>query len=175
LFFGLSDGARIDLFRRSNKELSHEQIFPSYEISTEKVHEIRTWLNSQRGHSDVVPFLVLLDDFTASGTSCLTSDGVQAKGKLAKFLTRLQKDEGWKAVVSFPKTRLLVVFYVATTQALSNIEEGANYLRRAMGIDITVMCVQRIASDISLQESHGGPLIDLAMKYYDPVAKNKHP
>src|SRR5262245_33261724 len=27
LFFGLSDGARIDLFRRSNKELSHEQIF----------------------------------------------------------------------------------------------------------------------------------------------------
>ena len=175
LFFGLSDGARIDLFRRSNKELSHEQIFPSYEISPEKVREIRTWLNSQRGHTAVVPTLVLLDDFTASGTSCLTSHGEQAKGKLAKFVARLQENEEWKAVVSFPKTRLLVVFYVATTQALANIEDGAAFLRRAMGIDITVMCVQRIASDISLQESHGGPLIDLAMKYYDPLAKSKHP
>jgi len=37
LFFGLSDGARVDLFRRSNKELSHEQIFTGYELSDEKL------------------------------------------------------------------------------------------------------------------------------------------
>lgn len=175
LFFGLSDGARIDLFRRSNKELSHEQIFTSYEISKEKVREIRTWLNDERKHTDVVPTLVLLDDFTASGTSCLTADGGQATGKLAKFVARLQESEDWKTVVAFPKTRLLVVFYVATEQALANIEKGAEVLRQAHAIDITVMCVQRIASDLSLQGSHSEPMIELVKKYYDPNAKDRHP
>lgn len=175
LFFGLSDGARIDLFRRSNKELSHEQIFTSYELSKEKVREIRTWLSDKRAHTDVAPTLVLLDDFTASGTSCLTADGEQAKGKLAKFVARLKESEEWNAVVSFPKTRLIVVFYVATAQALANIEKGADVLRKAHGIDITVLCVQRISSDLSLRASHTEPVIELVKRYYDPLAKEKHP
>lgn len=175
LFFGMSDGARIDLFRRSNKELSHEQIFTGYEISKEKVREIRAWLNETRGHTDVVPTLVLLDDFTASGTSCLTADGEQAKGKLAKFVTRLQESEEWKTVVSFPKTRVVVVFYVATAQALANIEKGADVLKKTHDIDITLLCVQRIASDISLKASPADPMSDLITNYYDPLAKHKHP
>jgi hypothetical protein len=174
LFFGLSDGARVDLFRRSNKELSHEQIFTGYEISEEKVLDIRDQLN-KRGHTDVVPTLVLLDDFTASGTSCLTADGEQAKGKLARFVTRLEKSEEWKTVVSFPRTRLVVLFYVATAQALANIEGGADVLRTAHGINITVLCVQHIAGDLSLNASHTEPVVELIKKYYDPSAKDKHP
>ncbi len=173
LFFGLSDGARIDLFRRSNKELSHEQIFTSYEISSEKVQEIQGWLSDK--HADVAPTLVLLDDFTASGTSCLTADGDRARGKLDKFVTRLRESEDWKKIVSFPKTRLLVVFYVATAQALANIERGADVLRSAHGIDITVRCVQRIGSDISLRASHTDPVVELVKNYYDPRAGDKHP
>lgn len=175
LFFGMSDGARMDLFRRSNKELSHEQIFTGYELSNEKVNEIRTWLDEKRGHKDVAPALVLLDDFSASGTSCLTADGDRAKGKLSKFIDRLQTSDAWKSVVSFPKTRLVVVFYVATDQALANIDSGAKVLRQKHGIDINVLCVQRIASDILLKASHTGPVIDLIKKYYDPLAKEKHP
>lgn len=175
LFFGLSDGARIDLFRRSNKELSHEQIFTSYELSKEKVTEVRTWLTDKRGHPDVAPTIVLLDDFTASGTSCLTADGAQVKGKLAKFIARLQQSEEWTKVVSFPKTRLLVVFYVATEQALANIERGADVLRTAHGIDVKVLCVQRIGSDIALRATHIEPIIELIRKYYDPFAKDRHP
>lgn len=175
LFFGLSDGARVDLFRRSNKELSHEQIFTSYEISKEKVFEIRTWLDEKRGLNDVAPALVLLDDFTASGTSCLTPDGERARGKLAKFVERVQTSEEWKTVVAFPKTRLVVVFYVATAQALTNIESGAEILRQKYGIELTVLCVQRIAPDISLNASQTEPMIALIKKYYDPLAKEKHP
>ena len=41
LFLGLSDGARIDTFRRvTNLELSHEQIWQTYEMSSEKGDEI---------------------------------------------------------------------------------------------------------------------------------------
>jgi hypothetical protein len=175
VFFGLSDGARIDLFRRSNKELSHEQIFATHEISMEKVRGIRTWFDEKRGHKDVAPTLVLLDDFTGSGTSCLTADGDQAKGKLARFIAGLQQSDEWKSVVSFPKTRLVVVFYVATAQALANIESGADVLRNTHGIDVTVLCVQRIASDVSLKACHTEPMIELIKKYYDPLAKEKHP
>lgn len=174
LFFGMSDGARVDLFRRSNKELSHEQIFTSYEISMEKVREIRTWLD-QRGHLDVAPTVVLLDDFTASGTSCLTAEGENVEGKLAKFVKRLGESEEWKTVVSFPKTRLMVVFYVATERALANIEKGADILRKVCGLEITVLCVQHIAGNISLQASHTEPMIELIKEYYDPLAKEKHP
>lgn len=175
LFFGLSDGARIDLFRRSNKELSHEQIFASYELSNEKVREIRAWLSDSRAHSDVAPTLILLDDFTASGTSCLTADGDVAKGKLVKFVARLKESEQWNEVVSFPKTRLFVVFYAATTQALANIEKGAEVLKRAHGIDITVLCVQQVSCDLSLRASHTEPMVELVKKYYDRSAKEKHP
>jgi hypothetical protein len=175
LFFGLSDGARIDLFRRSNKELSHEQIFASYEISSDKVRDIRTWLDEKRGHKDVAPAIVLLDDFTASGTSCLTAKDNNARGKLATFIDRVKQTEEWKAVASFPKTRIVVVFYVATEQALDNIKNGAKILRAKEGIDITLHCVQRISNEIVLDGSQGDPMTDLIRKYYDPLAKEQHP
>lgn len=174
LFFGLSDGARIDLFRRSNKDLSHEQIFTGYELSDRKVGEIHGWLE-KRGHTDGAPVLVLLDDFSASGTSCLTADGDQAKGKVYTLVDRIQSSEAWKSVVSFPKTHLVIVFYVATARALANINRGAEILRTKHGIDIKVLCVQRIASNVSIKASDSGPMIDLIKKYYDPLAKEKHP
>lgn len=173
LFLGLSDGARIDLFRRSNKELSHEQIFTSYELSDEKVGEIRAWLN-KRGHTDAAPALVLLDDFSASGTSCLAADGDRAKGKVCTFIDRVQSSDAWNSVVSFPKTRLVVVLYVATEQAIANIDAGAEIVRRKHGIDTTVLCVQRIASNISLKASDSGPMIDVIKKYYDASLEDEH-
>jgi len=175
LFLGMSDGARIDLFRRSNKELSHEQIFTSYELSDEKVGEVRAWLE-KHGHSDGAPALVLLDDFSASGTSCLTADGDRAKGKVYKFIDRIQSRETWKSVVTFPKTRLVLVFYVATEQALASIHAGADIVRKKHGIETTVLCVQRIASDVSLKSSDNNPMIDVIKnkKYYDASVEDEH-
>jgi len=174
LFFGLSDGARIDLFRRSNKELSHEQIFTGYELSDEKVSEIRKWLDEKRGHRDAAPALVLLDDFSASGTSCLTADGERAKGKVSKFVDRIQSSEAWKSVVSFPKTRLVIVLYVATEHALSNIHAGVEALKKAHGIETTMLAVQRIARDVSLKASDTDPMIDVIKKYYDASVEDEH-
>ena len=174
LFFGLSDGARIDLFRRSNRELSHEQIFTGYELSDEKVEEVRKWLEG-RGHVDGASALVLLDDFSASGTSCLTADGDCAKGKVFKFVERISGNDAWKSVAPFPRTRLVVVLYVATEQALANIRAGADILRSKHGVDTTILCVQQIANSISLGAADVGPMINVINKYYDPKAKNVHP
>lgn len=175
LFFGLSDGARIDLFRRSNKELSHEQIFTSYELSDEKVGKVRTWLDKERGHKGVAPALVLIDDFSASGTSCVTADGTKAAGKVATFIERIQSEANWRAVATFPKTRLVIVLYVATVQALENIREGVAALATQYGVVATVLVVQQIASAVSLRRSDTDAIIALIDKYYDPLAKAKHP
>lgn len=173
LFLGLSDGARVDLFRRSNKELSHEQIFTSCELSDEKVEEIRTWLE-KRGHVGGAPALVLLDDFSASGTSCLTAEGDLAKGKVHKFVERIAANDAWKAVVAFPKTRLIVVLYVATEQALENIRAGAALIRAKHGAEITILCVQQLNNSISIRATETGPMIDVINKYYDPAVEDEH-
>src|SRR5687768_15864028 len=40
LFLGLSDGARIDAFRRANPVLNHEQIWQTHELSPERVDKL---------------------------------------------------------------------------------------------------------------------------------------
>lgn len=176
LFFGLSDGARIDLFRRSNKELSHEQIFTGYELSDEKLKKICEWIEKKRNQKDPAPALVLLDDFSASGTSCLTADGDRPEGKVARFINNIQSSESWKAVVSFPKTRLVIVLYVATEQALANIHAGAEALQKVHGINTTVLAVQPIARNVSLSASDSDPMIAVIRndKYYDASVEDEH-
>lgn len=51
LFLGLSDGSRIDAFRRSNTHyLSHEQIWQTYDISLEKSISMKDKLNKDLSH-----------------------------------------------------------------------------------------------------------------------------
>lgn len=174
LFFGLSDGARVDLFRRSNKALSHEQIFTSYELSDEKIEEVRKSLE-KRGYATGAPALVLLDDFSASGTSCLTTEGDQAKGKVYKFVERIATSDKWKTVVAFPKTRIIVVLYVATEQALESMRAGAALMKAKHGVDTTILCAQMLNSSMSIKPTDTGPFVEIVNKYYDPTAKENHP
>jgi len=173
LFLGLSDGARIDRFRRSNKALSHEQIFTGYELSDKKVEEVRSWLE-KRGYSHGAPALVLLDDFSASGTSCLIADGDRAKGKVSTFVERIAANDAWKSVVSFPSTRLIVALYVATEQALANIRAGADALKAKYGVEVSILCVQQIADAVSIKATATGPMVDIINKYYDSAAEDDH-
>jgi hypothetical protein len=76
LFLGLSDGARIDLFRRSTEELDNEQVHAAYEISDEKLTdmagELTNALGAPQDNEDATfRFLFLLDDFAGTGTTML--------------------------------------------------------------------------------------------------------
>ncbi len=84
LFLGLSDGARIDQFRRANPDLSHEQIWQTHELADERVQELLDKLDEGVSAICGVPVrgtrfstVVLLDDFSASGRSyyMLKDDG----------------------------------------------------------------------------------------------------
>ena len=78
IFLGLSDGAHIGLFRRSNPNLSHEQILRTHEISKDRANDMKDKLKEDLNR--ICPHdlnknnykfknVILLDDFSASGKS----------------------------------------------------------------------------------------------------------
>ncbi|MGQ0552232.1 MAG: phosphoribosyltransferase-like protein [Planctomycetota bacterium] len=174
LYFGLSDGARIDQFRRSNRELSHEQIFPSYELSEDRVGELQGWLEQHGAGGSPVPAIVLIDDLSASGTSYLREEDGELKGKVAKFLRRITASAKWKDVVKFPDTSVVVALYVATAQALENIRAGAKKLEAEFRAQVEVVPVQILDERLRISASSTEPFVQLVEKYYDPAIEDEH-
>lgn len=173
LFCGLSDGARIDYFRRSNRQLSHEQIFQSYDLSDEKLKELEATL-CKNGDNPPCRALVLLDDFSASGTSYFRQEGERYKGKVAKFLTRAREHPVWQKLVRFPETKVIVAVYAATDTANQKIVKGAKaFLGDASGC-FQVSVVQPLQPDICLRPGDDDPFVSLIEKYYDPSLEDKH-
>ena len=93
LFLGLSDGARIDEFRRS-ASLSNDQAHATYELQTDRALDMVKALGG--------PFrnVFLVDDFYGSGKSILRwqlddkwldkyEEGASSKGRLIKFVEQV--------------------------------------------------------------------------------------
>jgi hypothetical protein len=174
LFFGLSDGARIDQFRRSNRELSHEQIFPICELPQERVAELRKWLRARQTDESPVPAIVLLDDFAGSGTSYVREDDSQLKGKIAKFLKRISDGTEWKGLVSFPATTVVVALYVATAQALKHIEGFTPALEKKFGAIVRLLPVQVLDERVRITVNSDEAFVKLVERYYDTSEEDEH-
>ena len=71
LYVAMSDGARIDYFRRQNLEINNEQVLPSYDASETKINNVIEALEKERGEGAKFECLFLLDDFSASGKTLL--------------------------------------------------------------------------------------------------------
>jgi hypothetical protein len=173
LFFGLSDGARIDQFRRSNRELSHEQIFPSYQLPEERVNDLRCWLEKRGYIDEAVPAVVLLDDFAGSGASYIREERGRLSGKLPKLLHEVSKTE-WDGIVSFPETSFIVAVYVATDQALRHLEGYAVQLKVQFGANLKVVPVQRLEEWLRITPSSEEDFVSLIERYYDPSVEDEH-
>ena len=93
LFIALSDGARIDYFRRATNDMvSNEQVLTTFEVNDSKWDDLHKEL-LKRTESGVAKFevLVLIDDFTASGTTLIREVHGEWKGKLKKICDVLKK------------------------------------------------------------------------------------
>lgn len=173
LFCGLSDGARIDFFRRANRDLSHEQIFQSYDLSEQKLTELGARLGNL-GTDPPCRALVLLDDFSASGTSYFRRDGESYKGKVAKFLARTQNEPVWQNLVKLPETKVIVAVYAATDTAVERMQAGADQFLEGESDWFRVAVVQRLPGDICLSPDHNVPFVGLANDYYDASVEDEH-
>lgn len=72
LYVALSDGARIDYFRRQNLEINNEQVLAAYYIGPEKIKDAQAKLRSAVNDANAqFECIFLLDDFCGSGRTLL--------------------------------------------------------------------------------------------------------
>ena len=151
LFIGLSDGARMDAFRRANAGIiSNEQIVVYPRINAPKWRELLMDLRDEQGPDTKFEVVYLIDDFTASGTSLLRKPDPSKgwKGKVAKFFDdikdRLDDVEGSPSIrQGCLSDEALVVphHYLATDKARKTNEQSIRDFCAEMGAR------ERFASD----------------------------
>lgn len=134
LFIELSDGGRIDIFRRANAgPINNEQIVTAPRINKSKWDELLKDLRkANKDQNDKFAFVFLVDDFTASGTTLLRNEEGTWKGKLWRFWEDVSKDlvlashfeENWT---------LCVHHYISTAKSEENVEKLCKDLRKVQG------------------------------------------
>jgi len=188
LFIGLSDGSRIDQFRRTSK-INNEQVTSTYQISKSKGEDMLKELKGRlkAGEQDTSKFnsLFLLDDFTASGVSYFQP--ADKKGKIYKCLSALfeqhthaeenkEKENYLGSLVDVNDIEINVVFYIATDYSLTNLKQKMQewITEKGLSIKFSVNAVQVISADIKEQVEENVAMNDLAEKYFDTDIVDRH-
>lgn len=179
LFFGLSDGARIDVFRRFSRELSHEQIWPIYDISSEKAKDMQEELKKdllkfdRNDLPDKFKAIFLLDDFSGSGRSYLRVVHNTYKGKIYRVYQELFDENGALKPIVSKDLMIYVVLYAATDNAIKHIKEMMdNLFERNYEYDVKV--IQRIDDEYKVGKQDEDFIENLIEKYYDNQIEDRH-
>ena len=200
LFLGLSDGARMDFFRRINQEsISNEQIWLTYEISDEKALGMHKDLSDflehklgQKPSESEVKFetIFLLDDFSASGTSYFRVENKKFTGKIIKILEKFfpqTKTDYYKNAIENDNVSNLVdpnnleihiILYVMTEDAkqkLSNVIQEWVDLHN-LNVIIKIHPVQLIQDPSKIKIETDSKLLEIIMKseYFDNEIVDPH-
>ena len=183
LFLGLSDGARTDVFRRANPQLTNEQVRLSHELSKERIDGLLKDLKmalKDLGEPDATDqsteqtepafeVVVLMDDFSASGISYLrtTTEGV-VSGKIGKFIVNLSDPQNPLSNLVVKDSReVIVVLYLATARVEEKLETEKKMLEDRFGLKISIVIVQRLPNEIALIAGVKPEIDSLIQKYYD--------
>ena len=187
LVLGLSDGARTDRFRRVNgASLSHEQVFHAYDVSEKKAADMVAKLRRDLGQiiggeptSEEARFryVVLLDDFSASGLSYIRKDEASGEwtGKIPKIIGELMRDEGLGQCIADHDVRVIFVLYIGSTQATEQIEESLEEISFGKG-DMELKVVFELGHASRLEPETETSLFALLNKseYFDELADDEH-
>jgi len=185
LFLGLSDGARIDTFRRANQpELNHEQIWQTHELSDERVKELIEKLSSHTSAmagakteaATTFRSIVLLDDFSASGSSYYaTKDNGTPTGKVAKFLRAIaDKNNALHKLCEPGGVDLIILIYMATEHAIGHLRKSlaANPIPGVNRFHIDT--VQSVPARLKVPRDGQAEFTKLIEKYYDDSVFDIH-
>ncbi|MCH8903424.1 MAG: hypothetical protein IIA45_05870 [Bacteroidetes bacterium] len=176
LFIGLSDGSKIDHFRRCNN-ISNEQIYLDYRISESKIKELINELKKDTGET-TFNSIFLIDDFTDSGKSYFRTEDGDYKGKIYKFLNSLlqKTDDKLSSLVALQDCSILILFYVATSDAVNYIQDSVKdwLLELQIDIDIDVQTIQTLLPELKQDILKEQEFLKLCKKYYDNSIEDKH-
>ncbi|SFD51250.1 hypothetical protein SAMN05428997_1316 [Bosea sp. CRIB-10] len=185
LFLGMSDGARTDWFRRANPEISNEQVFHAYDVSGVKTADLLKKLEEDLSEilgappeGEVARFenVVLLDDFTASGTSAIRYDEKAGKwrGKIPTIIEHLENGTGVGECVS-SNAKVIIIAYIASSQAINHIKGKLKDLPFSKGtVEFYVVC--ELGPRVPLDEETDAAFFALMNddQYFDVSADDKH-
>lgn len=173
LFLGLSDGARMDEFRRSNRDLSNEQVHATYEVAEPRLMEMRSQLlkDQEPGESDPEKFelVFLIDDFAGSGKSILREQNGKYAGRLHRFSNLLRTDsEADSSVFAGADTEIHICLYVATQQAVEHLSQSiVNYDSASWNNPPVVHVVQMLDHKNRISSCNAPNFCELLDKYYN--------
>jgi hypothetical protein len=178
LFVGLSDGARIDIFRRANVGiLSNEQIVAMPQFDEMKWADLLADLRREMD-DDTVRFaqVILLDDFVASGKSLLRPKNAAWKGKLVRFHENVVRN-GSEALE--PSWRLLVHHYIAAAEGKVRVElaaaqRGADTAAGPWFPSVEFSYTTVLPPALKLDPTRDAAFLDLVDRYYDPAIEDEH-
>lgn len=184
LFLGLSDGARTDVFRRANRELSHEQVLLTHEVASDRVENLLSSLRADIARiadleSDAQDSrfrsIAFLDDFSGSGLSVLRREENQWHGKLMKFFRAVtDPDNAMSALVDHDALEVFLVLYVASETAIAHLEQSMRELWSGRSVKLHVLAVLPLQSELRLERTAIGPMVSLLNSYYDPALCDEH-
>ncbi len=173
MFMGLGDGSRIDQFRRA-AYLNNEQVLPTYDPSPEKITEMLINLQKKMPGCKFRT-LFFIDDFTASGKTYYRIGG---KGKLGKVLKKIfdETSAGYKDAIDFDSLEIHILFYIATSDAIKNIEDGIKIWKAeySKNCEVTVDCLLKIDSGIKQAILDDHEIMIFLKKYFDEDVIDDH-
>jgi hypothetical protein len=184
LFIELSDGARIDVFRRANAGVvSNEQVLTAPRIIRAKWDDVLKDLRDALGDPDAkFAFVFLVDDFIGSGTTLLRWE--EAKGSWNGKLFRFWEDLAEAEVVAThfePDWVLCVHHYLATHQATEAAEKRqaeALAMRTRDGLRwferVRFSYGSVLAQDFPVDPQRHAAFLELVRDYYDDSIETKH-
>lgn len=162
LFLGLSDGSRMDIFRRA-AGLDNEQVWQAYEMSAAKsagmLKDLRKALDDETACFERV---ILIDDFSASGISYARKEPEGWKGKAIKALQQFAGTGDARDLVAYAKIEMHIVLYVATRAAVDYIrKELATYAAEQSIPPPVVTAVYELPPELPLNDVDDAAFLQL--------------
>ena len=182
LFIGLSDGARLDLFRRANTGvISNEQVVVATHIDEDKWEELFKKLRRAPGQAPDAGFelVYLIDDFVATGTTFIRKDSKSGdwKGKLARFHKAIVRDSPFEK-----DFRVCVHHYIALHDAVDKLKQQQAQALEELGPakwfpNVHFSFGTILPEDLPINrsaETEARRFTEVADRYYDPELENEH-
>jgi hypothetical protein len=179
LFIELSDGGRIDIFRRANAGINNEQIVTAPRINKSKWDELLKDLRkATKTADDRFTLVYLVDDFTASGTTLLRNEEGVWKGKLWRFWEDISGDEVMASHFEDGWT-LCVHHYISTFKSEDKVEQHCNELRKEQGGPGWFRTIEfsqgmSLGREVQVTSQSHPEFARLIQDYYDDKIENEH-
>lgn len=176
LFLGLSDGSRTDQFRRSNPDLSNEQVYQSHELSEARASKMqdKLWKDLKKRakiekSESKYETIFLLDDFSASGNSYIRKEKEEYKGKVAYVYENAMKGKVFNKLFDLKSVKVYIVLYFCTEKAKSQISELIEEMWDKDFPRPELIPIHLLDNDNILSEERDSDILELCSRdeYYD--------